>query len=249
MKVREARGPQGAPVVVFVHGAGVAGWMWNKQLEALGSLRCLAVDLPDHGTDLATPFPGIEAAADELGLLAEAQGAPVHFVGHSLGAKLVLELLSRRPEVVASAVISSALVRPSALAQLMNHHALNALSVWMLRSEAVAKLQASQFAFPDEAMTTAFLADVRAMKPENLDRPIAAFCARLFPPPGLERVACPVLLTAGQKEPGSMRGSMDDLARLIPRARTHLLEHARHIYPWAQHEAYSSLLRDWLPSA
>jgi len=136
MRISHESGPEGAPCVVFVHGAGMAGWMWKKQMDIAGSWRSMAVDLPDHGLDRGTPFPGIEPVADELATLISERcpGGRAHLVGHSLGAKIVLETLARHPACVTSAVISSALVRPSLLIALMNSHALNRLSLWMLGS-------------------------------------------------------------------------------------------------------------------
>lgn len=250
MVIREDRGQAAAEAVIFVHGAGVAGWMWKKQLEDLAplGLRLLVVDLPDHGRDRQRPFAGIETVADEIAqLVREAiPSGRAHLVGHSLGAKLVLEVVARHPGLVSSAVVSSALVRPSRMARMMDSHPLNKFSLRMLRNAAMARLQAAQFAFPDPDMTEAFLADIAAMGVENLDRPVAAFCARLFPPPGLADSAVPVLLTAGSRELRSMLGSMEDLFRLIPDARTAVIEGARHNYPWTHHEAYSALLETWL---
>ncbi len=42
-------GPASAPTVVFLHGGGGAGWMWQPQLEAFADYHCLVPDLPEHG--------------------------------------------------------------------------------------------------------------------------------------------------------------------------------------------------------
>jgi pimeloyl-ACP methyl ester carboxylesterase len=114
MKISHESGQKDAPCVVFVHGAGMAGWMWKKQIESISSLRTIAVDLPDHGLDRTTPFMGIELVADELAALISAccPEGKARLVGHSLGARVVLEALARHPACAASAVVSSALVRP-----------------------------------------------------------------------------------------------------------------------------------------
>ena len=39
-------GTPGAPTVVFLHGVGTSGWMWEKQIAALTDFHCLNVDLP-----------------------------------------------------------------------------------------------------------------------------------------------------------------------------------------------------------
>ncbi len=248
MKISHESGPKDAPGVVFVHGAGMAGWVWKKQMDIQGSLRSMAVDLPDHGLDRSTPFLGIESVADEVAALISEHcpGGRAHLVGHSLGAKVVLEILARHPACASSAVISSALVRPSPLVALMNSHALNELSLWMLRSDWLARMQANMFKFPDADMTEQYLADIRAMTTENLDRPIAAFASRLFLPQGLDAVDCPVLVTAGSRETRSMVGSARDIQNAITGARLEILPDADHTYPWSKFESYNRLLEAWL---
>ena len=248
MVIRIDTGPREAQAIVFIHGSGVAGWMWKKQIEAFRGMRSIVIDLPDHGLALAQEFRSIEETADEIARFVSegVPGGTAHLVGHSLGAKIVLEILSRHPETARSAVVSSALVRPSALVSLMNSHALNAMSLWMLKSEAVARAQAAQFAFPDPDMTASFLSELGAMKAENLDRPIAAFAGRLFLPPDLDRVTCPVLVTAGSQEPRSMIGSQADIALAMPGARTALIQGAKHSYPWTHYAIYNSYLTAFL---
>jgi len=247
MVIREERGPEAGATIVFVHGAGIAGWMWKKQMEAFPAFRKIVVDLPDHGLDKDRPFVDIETTADDLAAqIAEGcTGGKAHLVGHSLGAKIVLELLARRPERALSAVISSALVRPSLLASSMNSHALNVLSLWMLQSTWLAWLQARQFSFPDPDMEEAFVRDLRETCEENLDRPVSAFCRRLFLPPGLGHVSCPVLVTAGSKEPASMLGSLEDLVMALPGARQEIIPGANHAYPWVRYHDYNRLLEEW----
>jgi pimeloyl-ACP methyl ester carboxylesterase len=248
MVIRADSGPRDAVVVVFVHGAGVGGWMWKKQLESLMTYRAITIDLPDHGRARGEKFIGIESATDEIARFATDRlpGGKAHMVGHSLGAKIVLEMLSRRPDAVKSAVISSALERPMGLVKMMNSHALNAMSLWMLRSRTVARMQAAQFAFPDASMTESFLSDIGDLRVENLDRPISAFAGRLFLPPGLERAACPVLVTVGSREPKAMIASGADIAHAIPGARSAIIEGARHNYPWTHYPIYNAMLAAFL---
>ena len=46
--VHEA-GDSGAPPIVFLHGGGLSGRMWQPQLATLTDFHCLAPDLPEHG--------------------------------------------------------------------------------------------------------------------------------------------------------------------------------------------------------
>lgn len=247
MKISHDSGQKDAPCVVFVHGAGMAGWMWKKQIDSVPSLRTITVDLPDHGLDRTTPFKSIESVADELAALVSARcpEGRARLVGHSLGARVVLQALVRHPECAASAVVSSALVRPSPLVAMMNSHALNGLSLWMLGNDRLARYQAKSFKFPDPDMTEHYLADIRLMRTENLDRPINAFASRLCLPQGLDAIACPVLVTAGSREARSMLESARDIQNAIPGAKLEILEGADHTYPWSDYQKYNRLLESW----
>jgi pimeloyl-ACP methyl ester carboxylesterase len=98
----------GSPVVLLVHGAGMDGTVWCLQTRSLAyrGVRALAVDLPGHGRSEGPALESIEAIAEWLGRFVDAVGladpVPVHLVGHSMGTFVALELVSRRPELVAS---------------------------------------------------------------------------------------------------------------------------------------------------
>lgn len=42
-------GNKDAPLMVFLHGGGVSGWMWDKQVEYFTHYHCLIPDLPGQG--------------------------------------------------------------------------------------------------------------------------------------------------------------------------------------------------------
>ncbi|MCI2239685.1 alpha/beta hydrolase [Paenibacillus sp. TRM 82003] len=103
LAVREVGGAGAdAPRVLLVHGLGGAASTWSLVAPALAhGFRLLLVDLPGHG-DSPPPDPaeGPHAMrAAELGRrlrraaarLSEADGRPVHLVGHSLGGWVCLE--------------------------------------------------------------------------------------------------------------------------------------------------------------
>ncbi len=45
-------GDTSGPLIVFIHGGGVSGWMWKKQLEYFTNYHCLVPDLPGHGNSV-----------------------------------------------------------------------------------------------------------------------------------------------------------------------------------------------------
>ena len=94
-----------APVVLFIHGAGMNSTVWQLQTRyfAHRGFRAVAVDLPGHGRSAGPALTTIEDMAGWVADFIEAAGfAKVHVVGHSMGTFVALELATRHPEVVTS---------------------------------------------------------------------------------------------------------------------------------------------------
>ena len=83
----------GEPTLIFVHGYACGQDDWDRQLDALAkNFRCIAFDLPGHGT---SPLPGtvsIEAmAATVNGVKEQVGGSKFVLIGHSMGCRVVTE--------------------------------------------------------------------------------------------------------------------------------------------------------------
>ncbi len=82
-------GPEGAPVVVLIHGLGMAQDFWQPQMIALaGEFQIVAYDILGHGE---SPMPEEDVALDDMedqlhGLLHDLEIDQAHIVGHSMGA-------------------------------------------------------------------------------------------------------------------------------------------------------------------
>jgi len=98
---------------LFLHGGGLAGWMWNKQLEAFSDYHCLVPDLPEHGKSAKVkPFTMRCAAEMIIDIIQNrVHNEKAHLVGISLGAQIIVQILSIAPEVVDHVLISGTLVR------------------------------------------------------------------------------------------------------------------------------------------
>jgi pimeloyl-ACP methyl ester carboxylesterase len=98
---------EGAPVVTFLHGAGLNAHTWDTTILALG-LPALSVDLPGHGDSSwreDAAYVGPTLAVD----VAEAIGAWTHgpqvLVGQSLGGLTAAAVAARHPELVRELVV------------------------------------------------------------------------------------------------------------------------------------------------
>lgn len=98
-------GKEGAPLVVFTHGATIDHHEWDETLPLVGeTFRVLAWDVRGHGRSrpAALSFPA--ARADLLAILDRLGVRQAAFVGHSMGGNLHQELAFYHPERVQALV-------------------------------------------------------------------------------------------------------------------------------------------------
>lgn len=108
-------GPADAPAVVFVHATRLTRALWWPQMRRLsGRYRCVAVDLPGHGTRHGEPFT-IEAAARGVidAIEAAVPSGRAVIVGLSLGGYVAIEAAALAPDRVAGLVLAGCSAEPA----------------------------------------------------------------------------------------------------------------------------------------
>lgn len=242
-------GPADAPTILLVHGAGVAGWMWHKQVAVLKeSYHCLIPDLPDHGQSRSIPFAGMEAVAGGLMELirAKAHGGKAIVIGHSLGAKLVAFMLALPDNGIEQAVIASALFRPMAMVAWASRRAMVDWTVSLTRVGWLMRLQEKVNNFGDAAMDAAARAETANLSADGMFRYMQAFTTSMTLPPALAGCAVPVLVVHASAEGRAMAGSVDDLLALNPGFRAVRIRKANHLYPIGKPELFNHLVLAWI---
>lgn len=108
-------GQENREVIMLIHGGGLSWWNFRQEAELLsGSYHVVLPILDGHaGSDDA--FIGIEENADRLISFIDSRfGGSVFLIGGlSLGAQILLEILSKRHDICRQAIIESASVIPS----------------------------------------------------------------------------------------------------------------------------------------
>ena len=130
----------GAPLIVFLHGAGMDHSVWSLQSRwfAYHGLSVAAVDLPGHGASAGPCLTDIDGFAEWTAALIGALGGKARLVGHSLGALIALATAARRPErVEALALVGVAAKMPVhpdmlAAAKANEHDAIDMVAIWGL---------------------------------------------------------------------------------------------------------------------
>ena len=100
--------------ILFLHGGGVAGWMWEPVVDLLPEFHCIVPDLPEHGASAAVSPFSMVLAAEKCAKLVQrhGHGGKAVVVGLSEGAQVAVQMLASTPECVTRAMISSALLLP-----------------------------------------------------------------------------------------------------------------------------------------
>lgn len=237
-----------AKTIVFIHGGGISGWMWDKQLEFFKDYHCIVPDLPEHGKSIKEGRISIKESADIIAdiIKKHTKVGKAHVVGHSLGAKIVVELLSSNPEVIDHAVIGSALFRPIPFLKLTHKAFFYNMTVSMLNADWLLNLQIKQFKFPDKVSCDNLKKDFKSMTADMLYRTYAELYQNLELPKVLEKVNVPSLIITGEKEPKAMRDSVKDMLNLLPNSKGIYMKKGLHTYPWVMNDTFNEVINSWI---
>ena len=218
-------GSEDAPAIIFLHGGGVGGWMWQAQVERFNrQYRCLVPDLPGQANSKAAgPFSHARTADMVIELIQrEAFGGKAHVVGLSEGAQCTVEVLSRAPELVDHAFVSSAVLRPMAGAWMYSR----GMFAWSYRlfmapfnkNDWWMRLNMKQASGLPEEYYPKFKSSFQdTTEEEFVEMMYAGLHYRM--PSGLEKATARTLVVVGSKEYRQMHDSARDLLRVLPNAR------------------------------
>lgn len=225
----ESFGPENAPSIVFLHGGGAGGWMWQPVIQRLPEFHCLTPDQPEHGGSRAVAPFSMKLAAEKTAELiaARAHGGKAVVVGLSEGAQIAVQLMADAPECVEKAVISSALLQP-----IPGLGWVNSLGLlrWMYRmsippfrnNDGWIRLNMKYSAGIPAEYFAQFKKDFQDMtEDEFVNLMLANQGFRL--PAGLEKASAPALVLAGKHEYLTMQQSARELAAALPNATAGLI--------------------------
>ena len=103
------------PSIMLIHGGGNAWWNYLRQARALSDRYHVILPTMDgHGEEYATPYVSTEATVDKLMdyINQNCGGRLFALSGVSLGGQIVIDLLSRKPDLVKKAIIESSVCYP-----------------------------------------------------------------------------------------------------------------------------------------
>ncbi|MBO0992582.1 alpha/beta fold hydrolase [Bacillus sp. SD088] len=244
MFVKEA-GDQTGPLLVFIHGGGVSGWMWNQQLDYFNEYHLLIPDLPGHGGSREESVFSIKDSAEELIRWIEMRGSDkkVIVVGFSLGAQILVEMLHQEPELIDYAVINSALVRPNSLLRGFIRPMVK-FTAFLVKNRAFAQLQSKELYIDEENFETYFQ-ESKEMKTEMLIQVLQENMNYAIPQ-NYPQARVEILVTIGEKEKNMMRKSAEDLVSAHPKSKGIIFPQVGHGIPLANPDLFNQTLTAWI---
>ncbi|WP_026673922.1 alpha/beta fold hydrolase [Alkalihalobacterium bogoriense] len=233
------------PLLVFLHGGGVSGWMWDKQVSYFSSrYHCLVPDLPEQGkSENTTSFTIKESAEQVLALLEEKRnGRAVTVVGFSLGAQVLISMLSINPNVINNAIVNSPLVRPIPFAKLMLRSMMFTFPLVKLKS--FAQLQAKSM-YIQQDLFDVYFQESKQVKKDTFLRIMEENMAFTIPAT-FSNAKANILVTVGEKERSIMKKSLQDLIKSHPSITGLVISNIGHGVSLANPMLFNEIVESWI---
>lgn len=223
-------GPEDGRPMLMLHGGGVGGWMWAPAATGLTDrFRLIVPDLPGHDHSADENYRSHDDTVRglvELIMRRSPNTAPI-VVGFSLGAQLTVRLAGEHPELVAAAVVVSALAVPSRVAAMTT--GLVRLAAPLARNAWFARQQARALYVPPE-LENDYLRTSTRLTTETLAATVSENM-RFTPPSGWGRFAGPTLILVGGRERAVMKRSAEILERHAAHAESEIVDGCGHGIP------------------
>ena len=237
-------GNKNMPVIIFLHGGGLSWWSWKPQIEALQKDYCIVTPIIDgHGDACDTTFVSIKKSAEQVikYIKENCNGKVFAICGLSIGAQIIVEILSKECDITENAVIESALVYPMKMATALTVPMYN-MCYGLIKKRWFAKLQAKTLNVPDELFETYYEESSRMTKESLINITISNGD---YPMPlTLCNTKAKTLILVGEKELSIMKKSASLLHQTINGSFLKVIEKSGHgeislIYP----DKYLNLLQ------
>ena len=221
-------GNKNKPVIIFLHGGGLSWWSLKPQIEALQKDYFIVAPIIDgHGDDWNNTFISIKNSAERVIDYIEdnCNGKVFAICGLSIGAQIVVEILSQECDITENAVIESALVYPMKMATKLTVPMYN-MCYGLIKKRWYAKLQAKTLNVPEELFQSYYI-DSSRMTRESLIN-ITKSNGDYSISPTLCNTKAKTLILVGEKELSVMKKSAKLLRDTIKDSSLKVIERGGH---------------------
>lgn len=234
-------------MIVFLHGGGVGGWMWDKQIGYFASnYHCVVVDMVEYANPKNNTQFTINGAADNVIELIETIGKNkrIVVVGFSLGSQVLIAMLSKKPDLIDYAMINSALVKPLPFAKTLISSM--AFMLPLVKKRSFSDLQAKSLYISDDQLDIYYEENLRMNK--NTFTSIMSENMSFRLPESFKDNKSKVLITVGQNERKAMKDSALRIAKNSLQSKAIIIPNIGHGFPLANPPLFNALLDMWIES-
>ena len=235
-------GKQNKDVAHLLHGGGLSWWNYRDAAEILSEdFHVVLPVLDGHGGEKFTSIE--DNAARIISYIDENFDGQVAVLGGlSLGGQIALEMLTQRPNICRSALIESALVKPSRLPRALIGPAF-AMSYGLIKQRWFARCQASYLGIP-RALFEDYYRDTCAISKADLIAFTQANCGYTLKP---MVTTARVKIVAGSREQKSILESAKMIHRAIPGSELEILPGLRHgDLSLNKPDLFAQMLMEWI---
>jgi pimeloyl-ACP methyl ester carboxylesterase len=238
----EAYGNKNAPLIVFLHGGGVSGWMWDKQVKHFSEYHCIVPNIQINGN--CSPFSIHRYAEEMVDLIREkANGRCITIVGFSLGAQIALEITSLAPELISYAFINSALVRPMPVTKIIIKPTIK-LTSWLTKNRWFSKLQAKEL-YIDEVYFEQYYKDTKHMKSKSIINMLEENLSYKLST-NFRNCNVKLLVTVGEMEKQIMKKSLTKILESNAEAKGVVIPNVGHGFSFAYPHLFNQTIEAWI---
>jgi pimeloyl-ACP methyl ester carboxylesterase len=225
--------------VVLLPGLLCDASVWSAQVAAL----------KPHANVAVADFSQLDRLEDMARSALALRPGPLVVIGHSMGARVALEMMRAAPERIARLALLDTGIHPVREGEEANRQILVDLAFkdgmaaladrWLQPMVHEARVHDRSLMEPLKAM-------VMRATPEQHQRQIRALLNRPDPRALLPTIRCPVLVMVGRQDRWSPPAQHQEIAALIPNAELVVIEDSGHMSTVEQPDQVSRALRRWL---
>lgn len=245
MMIYDEYGNNNAPLLVLIHGGGVGGWMWDKQIDYFSVYHCIVPTLQGHGDRSDEDTFSIQGNAIELIDLIKEKGTgkDIHIVGFSIGAQICLEMIHLAPALITTAVINSATVIPMKFVNALIAPTIK-MTFPLIKNKSFAKLQAKQL-YMDGEYFPRYYEDSLKMKAATLIEILKENMSYSLPD-NLSESTTRILVTVGDKEKGLLLKSAKKIVDCHKKTEMQIIPNMGHGFPIADSQLFNEVVDRWI---
>ena len=227
MKFKEF-GDRVHPTIILLHGEGLSWWSFQGIISSMETGYHVVTPIIDgHGEDGATTFISIQDSAQKLIQYIDTnyQGKVFAIGGVSLGAQIVVEVLSRRMDIAKYAVLESASIIPARGIAPLKVLAYE-LFYGLMRKKWFAKMRAKSYRIKKD-MFERYYMDCLNLSKESLIH-IAMSAVDYAAPAALKDTKARIMIVIGSGEIRKMDSSVHRLICMFPQSQVCIVPGMNH---------------------